>query len=94
MLGLLTRITDKKLHVANIEASGLTGENGAAVAKWLDEIRDIQVGIGSLIGDISGRLSLSQDGSEKSNAPHKPRYGRVQLRQSGYRRSPNPSAIR
>lgn len=65
MLGLLTRITEKKTHVANIDAGGLTGENAAAVARWLDEIRDIQVAIGLLIGDISGRLALSQNNAEK-----------------------------
>lgn len=67
MLSLLARISDKKAHVANIEAGGLNGQNAAAVAKWLGEIREIQVGVASLVGEISGRLSLAQDGEEKIN---------------------------
>lgn len=69
MLGLLAKIGEKKVHVANIEAAGLTPENAMAVAAWLDEIRESQIGIASLIREISARLSLaggSEDGAERA----------------------------
>lgn len=65
MLSLLTKISDKKLHVGNIEASGLTPENVAGVAKWLGEIFEIQVTISDLVGEISGRLALAEDRGTK-----------------------------
>jgi hypothetical protein len=63
---LLVKIEEKKVLVAKIELGGLTRENAAAVAAWLSELREIQVGIALLVGDISGDLSLTSDGKGKT----------------------------
>lgn len=62
---LLVKVSDKKIHVAKIEAEGLNRETAAGVASWLGEVRDLGAELGSLVGDFSGRLSLAPDDEEK-----------------------------
>ncbi len=66
-IALLAKVSDKKIHVARIEAEGLNRDASEAVAAWLNEIRELQVGIAALVGELSGRLSLALDDGEAIN---------------------------
>jgi hypothetical protein len=59
-ISLLAKIAEKKELVARIEAEGLNRETSAAVAAWLDDIREIESDICSLVGRILG-MSLGED---------------------------------
>jgi len=63
-ISLLAKIADKKALVARIETEGLNRETSAAVAGWLDDIREIESGISPLVGAILG-MSLSEDREDK-----------------------------
>jgi hypothetical protein len=64
-IALLMKVSDKKIHVAKIEAEGLNCETAAGVASWLGEIRELRADIGSLVGEASARLSLAMDDNEE-----------------------------
>jgi hypothetical protein len=57
-LGLLEKIAEKKQHVRRVKAIGLTKEVSEAIAKWLGEIRQVQVDVSKLVSKLSGELSL------------------------------------
>jgi hypothetical protein len=58
--GLLMKVSDKKAVVASIERDGLNPDSAAAVRKWLDEVRELQIDMAASVGTIVSQLALAQ----------------------------------